>query len=97
LSDRSGDDSFDIDIGGAFMEAERPGSAALFAAGHDGGVEALAETGGEIVNFVGAVDLDGLAGGVEGDFAVFAAAHVLLECGSGFGGYRVVDEVVKKG
>ena len=50
-------------------------SAALFAAGHDGGVEALAEAGGQVVDLVGAIDFDGLAGGVEGDFAVVAAAR----------------------
>jgi hypothetical protein len=53
-------------------------SAAFFAAGHDGGVEALAETVGQVVDFVGAVDFDGLAGGVEDDFAVAAAVQVLF-------------------
>ena len=37
--------------------------AALFAAGHDGGVEALAEAGGEHVNLVGTIDLNGFPGG----------------------------------
>ena len=37
------------DLGG---EVARKASAALFAAGHDGGVEALAEVGGQIINLV---------------------------------------------
>ena len=50
--------------------------AALFAAGHDGGVQAFAEAGREVVNFVRAIDFNGLAGGVEGDLAVVAASEV---------------------
>ena len=38
-------------------------SAAFFASGHDGGVEAFAEVGGKVVDLVGAIDFDGLAGG----------------------------------
>ena len=71
-------------------------SAAFFAAGHDGGMEAFAEAGGHLVDLVGAVDLDGLAGGAEGDFAVLAAAQVLLQVGTHLGGYRIVDQIVEQ-
>src|ERR1035437_3656790 len=71
-------------------------SAALFAAGHDGGVEAFAEAGGEGVNLVGAIDFDGLARGVEDHLAVAAAAQVRLQFRARLGGYRVVDQVVEK-
>jgi len=76
---------------------EGPGLAAFFAAGHDGGVEAVAEAGGEIVNLMGAVNLDGLAGGIEDDLAVAAFAEVGLQLGADLGGYRVVDQVVEQG
>ena len=44
--------------------------------GHDGGVEALPEFGRELVEFVVAVDGDGLAGGVEDYLAVVAGGGV---------------------
>jgi hypothetical protein len=54
--------------------------------GHDGGVEAFAELGGELVEFVVAVDGDGLAGGVEDYLAVVAGggvgAHFFEELGA---------------
>jgi len=71
-------------------------SAAFFAARHDGGVEAFAEAGGQVVDFVGAVDLNGLARGVQGDFAVFAAAQVFLQVGAHLGRDAVVNEVVEQ-
>jgi hypothetical protein len=73
------------------------GSTALFAAGHDGGVEAVAEAGRELVDLVRAIDFDGLAGGVEGDFAVLAALKMLLELGARVGSYLVVNEVIEEG
>jgi hypothetical protein len=72
-------------------------SAALFAAGHDGGVETVAEAGGEIVDLVGAVDLDGLSGGVEDDLAVAAALQVQFQVGAHLGSDGVVDDVVEQG
>jgi hypothetical protein len=72
-------------------------SAALRAAGHDGGVETLAEAGGEVVNLMGAVDFDGLPRGVENDLAVPAAAQVGLQFGTRLGSNRVIDQVVEKG
>src|SRR6266568_1128290 len=72
-------------------------SAAFFAAGHYGGVQAFTEAGGHVVNLVGAIDLDGLAGGVEGDLAVIATLQVFLEVRSHLGGYRVVDQIVEQG
>ncbi len=71
--------------------------AAFFAARHDGGVEALAETNRQIVELVRAVDLDGLARGAEGDFAVIAAFEVVLQLNARLGGYRVVDQIIKEG
>lgn len=73
------------------------GSASFFASFHDGGVEAFAESGGQIVDLMGAVYLDGFAGGVEGHFAVFAAAQVGFEFGARFGGHGAVDQVVEQG
>jgi len=72
-------------------------STASLAAGHNGGVEALAKAGGQVIDLMGAVDLDGLAGGVENDFAVLAVAQMGLEFGARLGGYGVVDQVVEKG
>jgi hypothetical protein len=69
---------------------------ALFAAGHDGGVEALAEAGGEIVDLMRPVDLNGLAGGGESDFAVIAALEMGLQFAASLNGNLVVDQVVKQ-
>jgi len=74
-----------------------PSLAAFFAAFHDGFVEAVAEGGGHLVDFVGAVDFDGLAGGVESDFAVLAAAEVFLEVGAHLSRHGVIDHVVEHG
>src|SRR5580692_6859025 len=69
---------------------------ALFAAGHDGRVKTLAEAGGEVVDLVRAVDLDGLAGGREGDFAVVAAVQMGLQLGAGLHAYFVVNQIVEQ-
>ena len=69
-------------------------SAAFFAAGHDGGVKAFAEVGGEFVDFVGAVNFYRFTGGVEDDFAVAALIHVLFDFGAQRRGNGVVDEIV---
>jgi hypothetical protein len=58
-------------------------------------VEAFAEFGGELVDFVLAIDGDGLAGGVEDDFAVVALADVGLDFGEE-GGVDLAVEVVGK-
>ena len=79
------------------MEGAARDSAALLAAGHDGGVEALAEAGGQVVDLVGAIDFDGLAGGIEGDHAVIAAAEMLLQLRSHLRRDRAVNEVVQQG
>src|ERR1017187_850971 len=63
------------DFGG---ECDLRSSAAFFAEGHDGGVEAFAEVGGQIINLMGAIDFNGLAGGVERELAVVTAAQMLL-------------------
>jgi hypothetical protein len=78
------------------MPAGTMRSAALFAAGHDGTVEAFAEVGGEFVNFVRAVNFYSFTGGVEDDFAVAALIHVLLDFGAQRRGNGVVNEVVEK-
>src|ERR1700689_112516 len=74
----------------------RQASAAFFAAGHDGGVQALAEAGGKLVDLMRAIDLDGLPRGAEGDFAVIAAMQMLLQFSAGLGSYRVVNQVIEK-
>jgi hypothetical protein len=76
---------------------KKAGLTAFFAAGHDGGVEAFAEIGGKVVDLVGPVDLDGLAGSVEDDFAVAALVKMLFDLSARFSGNRVVDEFVKQG
>lgn len=72
-------------------------SAALLATGHDSGVKALLQAGGQIINFMGAVDFDSLARGVEDDHAVAATAEVRLQFDAHLGGHRVVDQVVEMG
>jgi len=49
---------------------------AFGAAGHYGGVELFLEVVGEFVEFVVAVDFDGLARGVVGDYAVLTLEQV---------------------
>jgi len=71
-------------------------AAATFTAGHDGGVEALAQSGGQFIDLVGAVDFDGLAGGVEDDLAVAAASQMRLQLGANFGGHSAVNQIIEK-
>jgi hypothetical protein len=78
------------------LEKRKKNLTALLAAGHDGGVEALAQAGGKVVNFVGAIDFDGLAGGVEDYLAVSAAAEVGLKFGAHIRGHLIVDQVIEK-
>jgi hypothetical protein len=72
------------------MRSGGAGGGALF---HDGGVEALAKVVGELVDFVFAIDGDGLAGGVEDDLAVVALADVSLHFGEELGVYLAVEVV----
>ena len=46
---------------------------------------------------MGAVNLDGFAGGAQGYFAVFAALEMCLQIGTHRVGHAVVDQVVEKG
>jgi len=73
------------------------GFAGAAAADHDGGFEASLEFGGEVVELGAAVDVDGLGGGVEDDFAVLALGDVLIDFGEQFGGDDAVEEVGKFG
>jgi hypothetical protein len=78
----------------AVIEGRRYGG--LFAGvafGHDGGVEAFAELGGEFVEFVVAVDGDGLAGGVEDYLAVVAGGGVGAHFFEEFGADLAVEVV----
>lgn len=77
------------------MEGEG-GSAAFLAAGHDGGVEAFAKTGGKVVNLVRTIDFNGFTGGVEDNFAVLALMQVLLQLSTCLSSDRVVDQIVEK-
>jgi hypothetical protein len=79
------------------LDGLKVASAAFFAASHDGGVEAFAEAGRHVVDFVGAVDFDGFAGGGEGNFAVLAALEVLLQVGPHGGRNGVVNQIVEEG
>jgi hypothetical protein len=72
-------------------------SAAFFAAGHYGGVEALAEAGRQVVNFMRPIDFNGLAGGAEGDFAVAAPVQMLVQLGASLHSHFIVNEVVEEG
>jgi hypothetical protein len=78
-------------------KSEKAGSAAFRAARHDGGVEALAKVVGKFKNLIRSVDLDGLAGGIEGHLAVRATSQVSAKLVARFSRYRVVDHVVEKG
>jgi hypothetical protein len=49
------------------------------ALGHNGFVQTLAQVVGQLVQFVAAVDLNRLPCRVQRDFAMFAAAEMLLE------------------
>jgi hypothetical protein len=53
-------------------------ASAIFALRQDCGVQAFAQVGRELVEFVGAIDFDGFLGGVQGNDAVFAALQVLF-------------------
>lgn len=79
------------------LKGDQQQSAAFFAAGHDGGVEALAEIGGKVVDLVGTIDLYGFAGSVEDDFAVAALVKMLFDLGTRFSGNGVVNHVVEQG
>jgi hypothetical protein len=70
-------------------------SAALFAALHDRLVQALAQTHRHLVDLVGPVDLDCLAGGVQRDFAMVATTQMILQIGAHLGSHRVVDQVIE--
>jgi hypothetical protein len=62
-------------VSGGFMGVGFGGEAF----GHDGLVEALLQGRLELKNLVIAINADGLAGGVDDDFAVVALAEVLLD------------------
>jgi hypothetical protein len=49
--------------------------------GHNGGMQTLTEICRKLVDLVFAIDSDGLAGGIEDDFAVMALADVSLDLG----------------
>jgi hypothetical protein len=58
-------------------------------------MQALAYFGGQFVNFVAAVNLDGFARGVEDDFAMPALFQVDFDLGARLGGNGLVDDVVE--
>jgi hypothetical protein len=64
---------------------------AVFAAGHNGFVEALAHAIRQFIDFVRAINLDRLFGGVERYFAVLAPVEVFLQLGTRLGRHCVVD------
>jgi hypothetical protein len=68
--------------------------AALAALGEDSGVEAFPQSIWELINFVAAIDLDGLASGVVGDDAMITFAEVLLKVGAHGSRDLFVEQVV---
>ena len=68
-------------LGELFVEAGLGfgGFLGLTASGHDGGVEAAAESFGELVGLLAAIDVDGFTGGVDDHFAVVAGPEVLFD------------------
>ena len=59
-------------------------------------MQTLPKTGGHIVYLVRTIDLNGLAGSTERDFAMLAPAQVRLQVGTHLGRNRVVDQVVEQ-
>jgi hypothetical protein len=56
-------------------------------------VEALAKLGGDFIDLITLVDLDGLVGGVENNAAVLAAGGVFLNLGAEFGAELLIEVV----
>ena len=77
------------------IQAEWIALADLGAAGFDDGVEAGGDFRGDFVKLVALIDFDGLARGVEDDFAVAALAKVGFNLSAGLGGKGFVDDVVE--
>jgi hypothetical protein len=61
----------------------------------DDGVEAGTYFGRKFVEFVALIDFNGLARGIEDDFAVTAASQVRLNIGACLGSDRFVDHIVE--
>jgi len=69
------------------------GLAAGLAAFHDGGTQTGGEVFWQVVGFVAAIDIDGLAGGVDDDLAMVAGAEVLLDLGEQVGVDATVEVI----
>jgi hypothetical protein len=69
----------------------------FFTACHDGGVEALAQAGGHVVDLMGTIDFYGLAGGIERDFAVLTAAQMFFQISAHLCGNRIFKHIVEQG
>jgi hypothetical protein len=77
---------------GAFRECGfRLCSTAFFASLHDGGVQAVTQIIGHLVDLMATIDLNRLLSRVEDDFAVAAFLQVQLDFSAGLGGNGVVD------
>ena len=72
-------------------------SAALFTFGEDGGVKPLAKGIRKLVKLMAPVDLDGFAGCVQRNDAVFTTTKVFFQILTQLGGYFVVDKVIELG
>ena len=82
-----------------FISGPIVASAATAALRHDCGMKPLAKLCRELVNFVLAVDGDGLARGVQHDFAMVAFAYVLLDFSKQFRvdlAVKVIGELAEK-
>jgi hypothetical protein len=67
----------------------------LSAFGEDGGFQSFAKLVGEFVNFVGTVNLNCFARGIECHHAVFAATQVLFEVSPQRRRDRIVQQVIE--
>lgn len=76
-------------------QAEKKALADFFAIFHDGGVEALADFRGKLVDLVALEDFDGFACGVQDHFAVAAFAQVKFDLDARFDGDGFVDYIVE--
>jgi hypothetical protein len=70
-------------------------SAAFFTFCQDGGLEALPQSCGQLIDFVVAINLDGLLGGAHRDHAVVASLEVGLQVGNEARGDLMVEKVAE--
>jgi hypothetical protein len=70
-------------------------SATLFAFSKNRGLKPLAQPGGQFIDFVIAVNLDGLLRGTQGDHAVLASLEVDLQIGDQASRHLVIEKIAE--